>query len=358
MDLSNQLNSIASNISFYFTIIIFPIGILLNCLCIIVSFRYRLNQGNLGFFIKCVSTSNILIFLFSIFTTTQVIGVDPSTVSDASCKLIIYFRRLLREVYPCVEVLFCLDRYLSIAHPHRFKTFMNPKNKAMWMLVFGGLLPLYLIANIGNLFYSLEYTVTTSEDYGDYGEYGNITYNDVNVTVRTCEHSSAAVIAADFVVITLRSFIPITLMLTFNTIIRRKLVSSSLRANTNQTESRDRSFTRTLFKINIAFIMFYLPEALGYIVLIVFTDLEDSSQLTQSIANLVFIIGINFSMLYNTGFFFVNLRFNKLFRSECSSILWTLLPRRFLRRLSTRISVITNQSSNNQNAVEPVRGSF
>ena len=304
------LNNINNVMVFYYMIIPAPIGILTNAISVIVFCRKKLNQTNMGFYNVCIGISNIATIFYYIFVQNSKISfnVDLLTISDHACKMIYFFRRTVREISPAIETLLSLDRFLEVFYPKRFPLMSKKK------FIFALICIIYLILcalSFENLLYYLD-----------------VSYSN-NKTTPRCTATSAVSNSSDIISSILRTYIPILLLVVFNALIIKKL-SKSKTIIKNRNQKREHEFTKTVISINLTFFILSLPEAVMYMIKIVFQTIIPSTNSTM--VKIVFAFNMTYFVAtsYYMVFFFMNVYFNKLFRSELV----------FLFKLSKKLSII------------------
>ena len=311
-------NGLSRRVSFYFAAVIMPIGVVFNMLGIIVSMRKSLRATRVGFYVCVLSVSNLITILFNMFViqSSSFFGVDFATLSTPACKLIYYTRRIIRSLSPCLEVLFTVDLFVSVMYPRQLDLMRKYSLQAI-----GGLIILLVLFHAINIFFVIRQfrEVYLSVD----GIYKNFSTN-------FCTGESEAISAAsDIILCIFKCALPIIIMCVLSVLIVRKMSQSSKTSLVVRRESskakKEAHFARTITFLNACFIVLNLPEVLGWIVRDYFAYFShaytwDDPKL--ALVNLVFQITFNLSVIYNTTFFFINLKFNKLFQREVKGLIF------------------------------------
>lgn len=307
--LESKLDNIYLAINYYFILIIVPIGIVTNMICILIFSRSNMNKTNMGFFNILLALSNILTLLFYMFlqNSSSLFGYDLSLSSDLCCKLYFYLRRNIRELAPTIECLLSFDRFINVCYPKRFNIFAN-KIFRLKLILF--VLFVLAVLNIENLFFYLNVKYTNSSG-------GKIR------EIRVCTASESILIASDMISAVLRTFIPFVIMTVLSTCIITKVIA--IKRNLNKSKKhksmkKEYQFTITIISMNISFLLMSLPEAIGYILKNFYFLQSSNNDESYYIVNFVFKISYIVSTSHYCVLFFFNFFHNILFRNEIFSL--------------------------------------
>lgn len=137
-------------------------------------------------------------------------------------------------------------------------------------------------------------------------------------TTKLCTTNEIIVNIRDGLTIIFRSILPFIVMLILNISLIRNLLNMKKKLNMTRSLSRELNFSFSIIALNILFLISILPNMVCLILLNIY-QYGFKSQLTSKnlvIINLAFSASLYF-LTYNFSFpFFVNLKFNKLFRKE------------------------------------------
>jgi hypothetical protein len=134
----------------------------------------------------------------------------------------------------------------------------------------------------------------------------------------------------ELMIILLRSFIPMTIMFSLNGFTIRKLyISSKIRSNRKggldaATFKKTLQFTVTVMCMNLTFFIFNLPSIVAYILKYAYKFSYDPSLLVAARIKFFWNIGLNITVLYYVLYFFITFAYNKLFRQELKSMLFSI----------------------------------
>lgn len=307
---AQTLSKLSSDISSATSIISSAIGIPCNILSIIVFARLmmRNNKTNMGYLyiFQCSIDLIMLLFILLVHRSAQTFGVNFYLMSDTTCKLIIFSRRLIFQTSSWMTVLIAFDRFIFILYGHtdRFKFMKKRRNLAA--IIFGVFIIISL-ANILNLFFY--------------------------VSNSSCTSSNSIVVSSDIISILSRTYLPFIFTIVFNIFMVRKIVGRTNQAraslNQNSVNRKENYFTTAVIAYNIYFLVLSLPFSIYY----VFYDANlysgafsaGSDAVFRSSYALVNSITGSLSFFVQTFSFFTYLTFNKLFRSELVHIVRKLL---------------------------------
>lgn len=274
--------------------------------------RHGHMNGLLCFFNMLALSSSVFITQFLPF-----FGISLNKISDSSCKIVNLWLRFTLQVPSCHQCLVTFLFYLSIRYPSRSKFMYEKKFIARCMII---MCVFIIVVNIEYFWYFLQYTYTTTT-YHD-----SVSNQTVNITIeatRTCGSDYLTGMAADYIHILMRVFIPFFILFFFNTLILR-IVSKTkrnisdpravLNNSTNKTANEVR-FGRILIFLNFLFLVMFLPWAMSFIISnsltsqgVRFTNLIDGANDPQ----LIYFYNISYclSFCYNASPCFVNLSKN------------------------------------------------
>ena len=148
-----------------------------------------------------------------------------------------------------------------------------------------------------------------------------ISYNPTTnqtTTTKFCTTNEIIINLRDGLTIIFRSILPFIVMIILNISLIRNLFIMKKKFNMTRSLSRELNFSFSIIALNVLFLISILPNIVCLILLNIY-QYGFKSQLTSKnlvIINLTFSVSI-FFLTYNYVFpFFVNLKFNKLFRKE------------------------------------------
>jgi hypothetical protein len=337
------LENLRSQMGYYFAFSIPFLGIFLNCLSLYIFTRPSLNKTNMGFLYLWQTIIDILVLLFYIFISRsmQLFGYSLLIHYDIVCKILTLYRRFILHASSWLCVLTTFDRFLYVCYPNSLKSLHNKfKFTAIILCVF----LVIAIINTPNLFFYLEATHST-----------NISTNVTSSQRRRCTSSPFINHLTDMVSSIIRTWLPITLMVTFDLFIIKKLNVNKMKLTRRQStiHRKENDYTRNVIILNILFFLFNSPLAIAYFIEAVQTNANfQLSPLYMAIFNFYFGTAVDFSFAYQSLSFFINIISNKLYKNE----LLILFKLRSLRvdNDATRNNSI---SLNNTNAINILRKS-
>jgi hypothetical protein len=146
-DYARALNFISDQVSFYYLAISTPIGLVGNLVSILVYLRLNLKKrtstNSLFLSLTVINTLSILNYVF--MARPQVL-FRYSVIT--TCGLANYFQRTIFNMTAWCQVLICLDRFMMVSAPSKFKLLQKSKYLAVQMII---ILAFVLITNFTNL---------------------------------------------------------------------------------------------------------------------------------------------------------------------------------------------------------------
>jgi hypothetical protein len=292
---TNLNNAISSN----FVLVSSSIGIPLNLLSILVSLRLMNKKTNMGFLYIFQSLADIITFLVMLLLVRSTPLVFPYVLENQSnfmCKLLRYLRRYPLHISSWMPVIITFDRLIFVLYDHdeRFN-FMKKKSTLACII----LLVSFIIAilDIPNFFFYLPDQISAQ-----------------------CTAPFGIILSTDLISISLRTYIPFVLMIIFNIIMIRKILSTSQKANFKQSSLRGKEyqFTLAVMSFDVYFLITNFPLSVFYIVFDVnyYSGAFSVDPEFGAYFNMLFYVFVDISFIEQTFSFFMNLGFNKLFRKE------------------------------------------
>lgn len=310
LTLSFYIN-LSNNVDMYYKLSIVPIGILSNLITILVSMQKGMNKTNMGFFYNCIATANIaqLVFYLFIQKSKHIFNYDLYLLSDVSCKIFKFLRRIIRQLSPLIDTVMTLERFMSVYYPSRMA---NWRNKSLPIkFIISGIL-IFAFIDTSNLFYYLETKVHNSHDLAQ------------NFATKVCTSSRQVLEFSDIGANVLRLFLPFILMSILNMLIIKKMIGSKsklgLNLVTNSLSSkRQNNFTIAVINMNGMFLILNLPLSVFFICK--YSNLEKfNSSKHKDIFVLIFTICYEISTLHYVSLLFMSLKFNHTFLNEFKKI--------------------------------------
>ena len=325
------INNVSNDMIRYFMLTSSAIGIPCNIISIFIFARLLRNKTNMGFLYLCqciVDLYLMVIFFLVIRAYPLLFSYSFLNVSDGLCKFLTYLKRFTLHISSWMPVLITFDRLIFVLHGQDQK-FKFMKRKRYLSLIILGMFICLAIADIPNLFFELAAT-----------KIGNT----------NCSGSFGIVFSSDMISTFLRTYIPLLLMLWFNYIMIRKIVSNKRLTYKQSSLSRhEHQFTLAVMAYCVYFFVINSPLAVFYIfydVNLYTGALTGDYGATYNLLNFVF---VNLSFCQQPLSFFMNFATNKIFRQE----IMMLIGKRFgLRRFSR---VLPTQSLNTPPRTNPPR---
>lgn len=304
---SIDLPMLTNQINYYFAITIVPIGIITNAISVCVFLRKSLSVTNMGLFNLLISAANFITLVYYLFVSESnlVFRYDLLTLSDPGCRILMMFRRVIRELAPVVELVMTFERFMSVYYPKRF---IIVQKRSFLLALIGAIFAFCCILSFENFFY----------------------YLDVKNGTRSCTGVELVTVSSDLMSATLRTFIPFFIMFSMNILMVRRLITRKMIRSSSKSR-REYQFTISVVSMNALFLILNFPVSILYIVRIFFMGSKShAAQVVNFAWNIAYLIATFHYVLTNL----TNLIFNRLFREELVKIL-----------LGDRLDSQTNQSS-------------
>jgi len=314
--MNSSLNSsdlyaqLTESLSFYYTLIIPVIGLVLNLFSIFIFAKKSLNKINMGFLYLVQSSVDclLLLTLTVFFRSSLLFGENLDTASDIACKLLTFSRRFVVHVSSWITVYITFDRFMFIKFPNRFRFLQEKKYIAIIIICVSILLFLIDIESI----FSFVREQKTFE-------------NNRTIIKKQCSALHSVSVASDIITIVFRSYLPLALMFIMNMVLVRHVFNARRKLNRNKVMSRKQlNFTLIVILSNLIFFTFNFPLSIAYILSNIYNYSGirvDSSYFVSF--NFYFQLAVYFSFLYQSFAFFVYFSFNSLFREEVLNIFRT-----------------------------------
>jgi hypothetical protein len=299
------LSDISNEATYYFSVIVVPIGIVVNIFSSVVFLRKNIRSTNMAFYNQMISIVNTLTLLYYmlVYNSALVLGNNFFNVSDWLCKLLYFIRRVIRQIAPIIESVMTVDRLMTVYFPFKFKFIQKKK----FILAFNAAI-LFVFAGL---------------DYENLQFYLNITYKNstVNgtrsqiVASKSCTASRFVQVQADLVATFLRIIIPFSVCISCNILIARKLKTKKAIRSNNKAR-KENNFTRNVMMLNFWFLILNMPEGILYVVKDVYSFFDPltmpSGQIVTFCWNIVYLLTVLHYMINNL----FNFKYNSLFRKE------------------------------------------
>jgi hypothetical protein len=300
------LQSILKGVNLYGAFCILIPGVILNVITLLVFLRKRFwTRTTMGFFYSVSSgLSAGLGFIGIIAFLPAGYGNDWQLLSSGLCGLIWQIRVFFGFASCYFKILITVNLTLSTVYINKFPALQKIKNLAIITAVMFSLL---IISNSVHWLRFLKYT-------------------PVLQTNTTTTYTVTCVLASDIQTVylfegILSRYVPAGLNFIMNFIIIRALVKSKRSTNTDhKISSKEVNFAVSLIAINFMFVLSILPYTVLAALQIRNVFVNPAADYVNTV-NSLYSFGIWLTYIYESSDFFMNLGFNKLFRSELRVIL-------------------------------------
>ena len=321
----SDIINLDSKITYYFTIVSSAIGIPGNLISLIIFIRLALKSPkiNMGLLYSCQTAIDLTALIFILFAfrgSPYLYGYLVTNINDSFCRVFMFLRRYMLQASSWMSVLISFDRFIFVIYQNRFQ-FM--KNKLILSAIILSVMILVAIADIENFFYYISGTSMTS--------------------LYTCIGSNAVTIASDIINMFLRTYIPMVLMVTFNSLMIYKIAKkdrSSQLGKKSSLKKKEHHFTIAVFSCSVLFFICNFPLAIFF----VFTDVnlysgafKNNPGLSDTFSFYTNVF-IDVSLIVQTCSIFMYMAFNKLFYKELITFIIEILPCKVFRNVSPHLS--------------------
>lgn len=312
-------------ILFYVSTFLFPVGILLNSIEIVIFQMKKFQKTTMGFFFTINSLLNITIILYLlIFIPVATQNIYLHLKSNFTCKIYYFLLRVLYQASSWLNVLITADRFLFILFSNRFKFQKNKKVLSFIILVIFLSICLF---NTPNLMLYRKVIFSKQQN------------NQTIVTIY-CTAEPKILIVRDTFMILLRTIIPFILMFLINLILVYKVKKSQNKFKINRKMRYEFRFVFTVIATTFIFLAIFIPNVIFAIMSNLFQNNRNLEQKQTQGAFLVF-----FETLSSLGYFanhclniFAQLVFNRTFFQQ-----FCLLFRHLRRNLIQKYSKFFNK---------------
>ncbi len=341
-----DIQKIQKQFIFYWAMIVFNLGFVLNIFSIVVFLRRRFhNNSNAMYNILIALASNCSILIYYLILFPQSMDFNFLKISDFSCKINSFLLRVFLQLVSWLNVVVSFDRMIIVLYPYTHpKLTTNRIIDISFMLLF----VFISLMNGVNLWFKV--VVTQS-----------IFNNNTNTSFMVADCIGENVIlneARDMIAIIMRNLLPFVLMLVSNSALIRGLFKQKRSLNLNRSMKREMNISVSVIAQNIMFILFMTPIAIALIYQYnsqFYTIQKGAANSTRTIVliNLLILISACLATFTICFPFIVNFLFNKLFRKEflfiVKSIFFLLFSRKKVARFESNLDRSTNQNMSTRN---------
>lgn len=295
--------NIIEDVFFYSSVVLVPVGVVLNGLQIKVFSAKDFKKCNFGFLMKAyvIFDTFALVWSFVIFQYMPLIGLDPSTISHFSCYTFYYVSRIIQEIPLFMQAFISLVNYLGVCYQSKFTCL---KKKSNLFISFCLTVLFISFINIPNVFRELKMEKTLSD--------GNIFSSSNN---KTCVSVGLFHIISSSETALLRSVLPV-MFISILSVLNIKAITKSKR-DLRLDLKREKRFAYVLTFLAFLYLIFNLPLACIQIIEIIYVDIvKTATPRTIITIEMVYDVCRAWAFVYYGVGFFGNILFNKIFRKN------------------------------------------
>lgn len=299
-DFSVEINQ---HIFYYGSIILVPLGIILNALQFVVFATAKpFKHGNIGFLLSIfVSIETFsLAYSFIVYRYLLNSGFDIQNENNFSCFTFIYFGRVVQQIPIYVQVFITFVNYLKVKYPFKF-IFLRRKSMLLYSILI--IIVFVCIINVPNLFY--------------YFGYYDLNSNYSNGKIQ-CTNSHVMSIFSNVSNLFTRCIFPACLMITLDFLVGQTLKKSKMHLNKHDKLEKEKKFANILMLLDFIFVLFNLPISCAEILITIYQKILDYPDGSVTLASIKILHSVVTAFAYTFYFvpFFLNLFCNKVFRKE------------------------------------------
>ena len=302
-----EMKEIVNYLSYIVCIILVPIGLFLNLITIKLMSSKNFSNQSIKFYYILISVNNSLVLTFNFITfVSGSVGTEAVLWSNFSC---VFFTssRIFTILASWLNMALTVDRIIQTYFPYKY--FWIKKNKIK-ICISVCLFIASVLLSIPCFYFRI--TVTTSID----------SVTNKTIITKACTASKNIVSIRDVITFFLRGIIPLFTILVMNSFLMYKLKRSKLYFLNNNELKNEYYFSYTIAVFNFSFLFALLPYVGSLLVLFIVQNMPGVTVISRIyvIAGFCYNIGVFFAT-YNFYFaFFINFKFNVLFRQEFLTI--------------------------------------
>jgi hypothetical protein len=312
-----DLIAISNQVTTYVVVCAMPVGVILNSFAFYVFSRPTLNMTNMGLLNRIQLGVDIIVLLSNIllFRTSVLFNFNLYTVHDLICKSLSVYRRSILHISSFTNAFITFDRFVYVHCWSKFKLMKKKRNLFYCLAV---IYFLVVCANIVNAFMYLEEKMTIININYSLAINETFVVNSTKAVVtisRVCTSTFEVDLASDIMTLLLRTYIPITFMMSFNFIIIKDMYKSKSKANI-KTSRKETQFTLTVIFSNVIFMIFYIPLLVSYILNYVYLFSGHDDSVYKINLDFFYNIALIYAYFYQIFESIIMMLTNNLFRRE------------------------------------------
>jgi hypothetical protein len=309
------MNQEMSEIRFYFSVIVIPLGISLNCISLIIFIRRRLNHnGIFGYLYAWLCIFDIISLLNElIFAIFEYINIEVVAHSKFTCKTLYGWIKYVTHLPSFQMIIIALYFYVSIAYHNQRVLFHKYKLHIILFMIL-------IVTLINCVFIIYEKEIMEEIEIRNFNETINRTIIEYEIKYE-CKTEFILDFSLDWINLAMRDFIPFIVIFVLNFLAIRFLFRSKTNLN-SKIRKKEFSFILSIFVANFIFLAIYLPWSIVFVIyhvnhsFYIFPDLINSNLFEITAA----LFG-SLAYLNNMTCFFTNIKFNYLFYEEFFQLL-------------------------------------
>jgi hypothetical protein len=296
------LLDVPTKIDFYACVILHSIGLLLHLFSLYIYQKPSMNKTNMGYLFTCQSCVDAAYLFFLIVNVQPPINKHFSH-SDHLCKLSNFAVSYLYNLSPWTNAFICMERFLFVLFPRSCQLIKSKRNLTALFIVMFALIAL-----------------ASGGYFASFIRVNRIRWN--NRTERLYDCTVDLNLARMFSIINplMRPILPTFLIVLMNILMLSRIKQNKRRCVNSKEKAfsrKEKRFTLVVVAMSVTFVLFNLPSlAISIYNLVFIANGRVSSPVAWSNYLRFSTTITHFSIMYQSGYFFVLLASNNIFRGE------------------------------------------
>ena len=328
------IKDISSKFVYFNDIIIFPIGIILNALTLLVFARKKLCNTSMGFYNQLIAMTNFSLMILG-FINHHNTGFN--LISDFTCISFAYSYRVILETSSWLNTFISIDRLIWVLYTNKsafvkLKKCLHSATSVLFLAL--------LLVNVPNLFFKLSSTQTI-----EYLIVNGSCENRTGVRIE-CTASSELVYWRDKIYFLSRNILPYFLSIGISSCLLFKLTMTKQKFCYAKALRAEYHFAKSAACLNLFFVVCLFPNVVVMSYMQLF-GIEETVK-GDTILDFVLLVSKYVAFYFNVFSFFVNYKFNSLFKRELINTIGSCVRLICLVCLRDRDELVERARSNKQ----------
>jgi hypothetical protein len=294
---------VPTKIDYFACVALHPIGLVLHLFSLYIYQKPSMKKTNMGYLFTWQSCVDVVYLLYLIVNVQSEINTY-FVQFDELCKLTNFVVKYFYNLSPWTNAFICLERFLFVFFPRSCHLMKSKRNLAALFLI------LFVLVALPSVSYFTSFISKT-----------RVRWNNQTDWIVDCRIDSNLSKAMIIINPLMRPVLPTSLIILMNVLMLKGIKENKKRCVNKGTKEkrssrREKRFTSVVISMSIVFVAFNLPSLLIYIYDLIFVPNRNTTQEAWANYMRFSIVITHFSILYQSGYFFVLLASNNIFRSE------------------------------------------